>query len=353
MDALREAAVCAYMGTHLADGLELEHISPRSLLERKVSAAFPKSASFAHLMRLRCPQGSAVPWSDHMKTAERLGPDDNDVVSMCGGEGRVYCGFEYGHIKAFSCVVGAIEIWSVQAHVGEVNTLVEIRGKIVSGSEGMSGNLRVWDAEDGTFVKDLCGHIEHVNHLRVVGEWLVSTSDDSTCRVWNIRDDPWTSERTIATVGLTGNAEVYNGSVIVGSESGAIHMWDIGTGAKVRAMDGHKSPVLALLVYMGKLFSSSKDKTIRVWDLSTGECAQTKDTNFPAYYMAMDGENLIVSTYDGVKHGYVSVFDTEYMQRDRNVNQQERQRPSPILCAFQRLFVGNGRWLHSCMAASH
>ena len=52
MDALREAAVCAYMGTHLADGLDLEHIPPSSLLERKVSAAFPKRDSFAHLMRL-------------------------------------------------------------------------------------------------------------------------------------------------------------------------------------------------------------------------------------------------------------------------------------------------------------
>ena len=59
MDALREAAVCAYMGTHLADGLDLEHIPPSSLLERKVSAASPKAtqtapkrAYFAHLMRL-------------------------------------------------------------------------------------------------------------------------------------------------------------------------------------------------------------------------------------------------------------------------------------------------------------
>jgi WD40 repeat protein len=296
-------------------------------------------------------QGSSVPWRNYVKTAESLVGGGNDVVCMCGDrDGGIYCGFEDGNVRGYT--IGApkvVESWSgYGGH--EVKALVCIGGNLVSGCGGASGNMRVWRAADGAFVADLPGHIDTVYRLTARGELLLSTSKDGTCRIWDICGDPadWVSKRTIAAIGIGGNADVYNGGVVIGLSSGVIHMWDISTGAQVKTLEGHTARVLALLVCGNQLFSSGKDKTIRVWNLDTYECTWTSNMHRNAYYMAMEGDNLIVSLFDGYKSGGVHVYDTDHMTRDRSAAEVELIRPPPILCAFQRLYIGDGRWLHSC-----
>jgi WD40 repeat protein len=74
-----------------------------------------------------------------------------------------------------------------------------------------------------------------------------------------------------------------------GSEDNIIRLWDVLTGAELRALKGHPGSILSVALSPdGKtLASNSADSTIKLWDVSTGaELRTLKGHSFPVLEVA-------------------------------------------------------------------
>jgi WD40 repeat protein len=57
-----------------------------------------------------------------------------------------------------------------------------------------------------------------------------------------------------------------------GSWDGALHLWDLATGATLSVMEGHSNVVTHMVALdRDPALSASDDNTVRLWDLATSE----------------------------------------------------------------------------------
>lgn len=111
-------------------------------------------------------------------------------------------------------------------------------GRLASGTR--RGQVRLWNAAQGTFWTMARGHTEAVTALAACGQLLAAGSMDQTVCVWH-------TARLVCLFKLAGHSDQIS--------------------------------ALAFLPD-GKLVSSARDETIRGWDVSTGRCALTLNTKY-------------------------------------------------------------------------
>ena len=103
------------------------------------------------------------------------------------------------------------------------------------------------------------------------GEFVVSGGADGAVRVWDLA----TGAQLRALEGHSGAvwavALTPDGQVVSGGVDGAVRVWDLATGAQLRALEGHSGAVWAVaLTPDGQVVSGGVDGAVRVWDLATG-----------------------------------------------------------------------------------
>ena len=112
-------------------------------------------------------------------------------------------------------------------------------------------NLRIWDSENGSLLRTLCGHTHAISSIVVANveadPIIVSGSGDSTVRVWNF------SNGKLLRV-LVGHTLKVNSVCVV-------QLGDLNNGG---------IPVTVAV-------SGSEDCSIRMWDVVTGECSSILD----------------------------------------------------------------------------
>jgi WD40 repeat protein len=139
------------------------------------------------------------------------------------------------------------------------------------------------------------------------GQRILSTSDDSTIRVWDSR----TGALTLGPlVGHTAWVFVAlfspNGKHIVsGSHDKTIRFWDAYQGhVHLEPLRGHKDVVLSVSFMPdgSKIASGSIDRTIRIWNASTGRAIRTlTDDDLDWVYtiaFSPDGKHLVSGSRD-------------------------------------------------------
>ena len=151
--------------------------------------------------------------------------------------------------------------------VDDVMALAVWEGQMISGHNSWS--VRVWDVSTGKLRQELGGHSSRVCSLCVVGSRLASGSDDrrtNTCiKVWAIgagsewRCDDILTGHTGGVVSLAG----WEGKLISGSDDSTIRVWELETGRLDATLTGHRGSVRGLLVHGARLF-------ILVWSLGRG-----------------------------------------------------------------------------------
>jgi WD40 repeat protein len=119
--------------------------------------------------------------------------------------------------------------------------------------------------------------------LVVHGDKLISSSMDSTIKVWNT--DTWACEHTIeghgggVRSGGVRSLVVHGDKLFSGSEDFTIKVWSTGTWACERTLgssnanedmlsddeDVNDAAVMALVVHGDKLLSGCYDRAVRVW----------------------------------------------------------------------------------------
>lgn len=151
------------------------------------------------------------------------------------------------------------------------------KDKIVSGSRDWS--IKLWDLSkpksESPLVLTKTQHEGSVLCLRVSPDmsFIVSGSSDATCLIWSLPD--FTPKKRLE--GHTGGVLdvcVLDNYIVSSSRDTTIRVWDM-SGREVRRLVGHSGPVNALGSHEDRVVSASGDATIKLWNIVTGDCLRT------------------------------------------------------------------------------
>lgn len=171
---------------------------------------------------------------------------------------------------------------SWRQHAGNVYDLAWINNARILASASEDGKVRLWEATDGTWLKDLTGHTGFVLCLSASpdGQFLASGSTDATIRVWqvpsgNIERVIESHTRSVRSLSFSVPFVTDQGHVSLlasKSEDDTVRLWRTDSFSRVADLREPASgawfaglafhPELPVLATLG-----SKDRMIRVWDL--------------------------------------------------------------------------------------
>ena len=107
------------------------------------------------------------------------------------------------------------------------------------------------------------------------------------------------------TIGAVGAVAVTpdGGRAVSGSLDRTLRLWDLGTGQRVRTLEGHTSSVRAVALTPDgrRAVSGSGDHTLRLWDLESGQCLGTLEghtSSVRAVALTPDGRRALSASDD-------------------------------------------------------
>ncbi|TFY66244.1 hypothetical protein EVG20_g4846 [Dentipellis fragilis] len=179
---------------------------------------------------------------------------------------------------------------------------------IVSGSN--NGTVQTWDAQTGTELIKINGHIDSVNSVMFSsdGKYIVSGSDDKTICIWEAQSGAKLNSMKEHLAPVNSVAFSPDGKYIVsGSRDTTIHIWDTQSGAEIRKIDIHKDWVNSVVFLPdGKyIVSGSEHATICIWDAqSDAELSRMKEHIAPVTSVAFssDGKHIVSGSDDTTIH---------------------------------------------------
>ena len=181
--------------------------------------------------------GSLVVWNmDSQKELGRLVGHDADITAVAAR----------GNLAVSAQDSGPHRIWNLETMqcattlpgMHDTFSLCCMEGRVLLGS--VDGPIQLWDiaASAPVALPDLEGHTEALYSIKASDNMVLSSSEDSTARLWDLR-----------------------------------------TGRCVRTMDGHCRTAGVWSVdmdgYCHTAVSGSSDKTVKLWDLGSGRCCAT------------------------------------------------------------------------------
>jgi WD40 repeat protein len=146
-----------------------------------------------------------------------------------------------------------------------------------------SGDIHIYNINDGNLVSSLKGHTSDVYDLvQLSDDLLASSSLDKTVRIWNLTTNTCKFILTgHTTYGVVVLKQITPSILASGSGDRTIKLWDITSGQLIRTLTGHTDWIwwsVDLLNNGQTLVSGSSDQTIKLWNWSTGECFSTIKT---------------------------------------------------------------------------
>ena len=268
-------------------------------------------------------KGMDVAWGEYAEGRRQHRPvrGKQDVLSLCGSEGRVYGGLSDGIVMEWEqSTLQERQRLRCEGQVGLVVCMAACGGLVISGHGQGDYCVRVWNAATGSCDHVLRGHTSSVRCVATWEEYLVSGSWDTTVKVWGMRGAvPWPCLGTITVHTDAVNAIiVWEGRVISGSLDKKIHVCDIVTRQHEATLDAHIQWLQALVVCGRTLLSTGDDVTIGVWVVGTWDFVRRLrvSEHVPdalwCYCLAVSGSTLLCggARKDGTS-GFVVVFDAE------------------------------------------
>ncbi len=174
----------------------------------------------------------------------------------------------WSHPKADESCIGILK-----EHNNFIGSIVPYtKKKFVSSSEDCQ--MIVWDLESKKSTKILTVHAEPINYMCLSpdGNQLISASDDSTLKLWDI--NTWEVICTFeGHTDYVSKAAIAPGGLVVSvSKDQTVKVWDSNTGYCLHTLQGHNSWVYMLAVSPdgSKAITASVNGTMIVWDLING-----------------------------------------------------------------------------------
>lgn len=181
----------------------------------------------------------------------------------------------------------SIRIWPPQAsrklefkkaHAGPITGLALGGGNLAYSASG-DRTVKSWNLEIGGEVASFAGHSEGVNAVAISPDdrWLASGSDDTTIKIWPIKDGKLDPDREPITLekhkkAVTCLTFTPDGKrLISGSQDQTLMVWNWQKGSMDFMIPGHKNWITSILLLDAKtLLTASDDLNVCAWDLETG-----------------------------------------------------------------------------------
>ena len=135
--------------------------------------------------------------------------------------------------------------------------------------------LQIVSFEDGEVIEQLTGHEDSITGVDCSsdGGLIVSSSVDSTAKVWQKKDGQFTEAGSLSHSSpvLAIALSPSNGHVVTGLENNNVCLWHLKDQKLIRAMS-HKSAVTGVAFSNDetKVASASRDRTAKIWSVGSG-----------------------------------------------------------------------------------
>ncbi|KAM4523763.1 apoptotic protease-activating factor 1 [Fundulus diaphanus] len=144
------------------------------------------------------------------------------------------------------------------------------------------GNVQVLELPSGKLLATLPGHTKTVLHCQFCqdGETLVTSSEDTTIRVWKWRSGECKvlqgHKEQVRCFSLLGES-TNEPKLLSWSFDGTVKVWDVESGEKLQDIAAHQGAILSCHVSPDRcLFATtSADKTAKLWSCESWQCAFT------------------------------------------------------------------------------
>ncbi|CAL1538474.1 unnamed protein product [Lymnaea stagnalis] len=211
--------------------------------------------------------------------------------------------------------------------------LADSKSYLLSCSE--DSTVRLWNMSSQTNTSIYKGHSSAVWDMNISSTdvWFASCSHDTTAKLW-------TFDRTFplrSFIGHTFDVDCIefhpnNNYIATGSGDKTVRFWCISEGRTVRLLQGHRGSVLALAFSPdGKLLASAgEDRRIRVWDLGTGNVLKDlRGHTDTVFALAFDENSSLLAS--GGSDCCVRLWD---VKRTTDTHQVEGHSSPELLGAF-------------------
>eukprot|EP00118_Oscarella_pearsei_P021031 m.233716 g.233716 ORF g.233716 m.233716 type:complete len:350 (+) comp40097_c1_seq4:23-1072(+) len=225
-------------------------------------------------------RGGALLPSGPTRTSSLQAP----IMLLTGHEGEIYSAkfSPNGDILASAGFERLIYLWNVFGECENFAVLKGHAGAIMELHFSTDGNnmfscatdktVAVWDTESGNRIKKLRGHTGFVNSCcpsRRGDQMIVSGSDDSTVKLWDVRTkEPVQSfgcSYQVTSVCFNDTAE----QIMSGGLDNDIKVWDLRKNDVLYSLTGHADTITGLKLSPdgSYLLSNAMDNAVIIWDI--------------------------------------------------------------------------------------
>jgi len=186
-------------------------------------------------------------------------------LSMGSVPRHAMIGRQDGEIRLMDMRTPVTIVRTFFGHTGAITGL-DFNGDILVSSSSDS-TARVWDFGTGTCIHQLKGHYSDVSSVKLDDNKIVTGSYDETIRYWDIASGKC-RQKMMFPMGMVSSVQTDGSELIAGSLCNKVHVYDSTTGELRYALhgrDGHEKGVNKVLANKGQSFSCSNDMTIKVW----------------------------------------------------------------------------------------
>lgn len=174
------------------------------------------------------------------------------------------------------------------------------------GSKGNTPFTHLVSRQNGVLPAPATPSIYHggsVLCLQYDDDLMVTGSSDTTCIMWDMRDDyrPILRLRkhTAGVLDVCFDAK----HVVSCSKDTTICLWDRGTGNLLRTLVAHRGPVNAVQLRGNLVVSASGDGVAKLWNLNSGHCIKefpSKDRGLACVEFSLDSRTILTGGNDQV-----------------------------------------------------
>lgn len=181
--------------------------------------------------------------------------------------------------------------------------------------------IKVWDMTLGKEIASFTAHEDEINslHYSPDGRYLISSSDDSTVRIWNAYD--YSLLKTIRSKKPEWDAIFTPDTkqIVAGGKDSLIKFIDLASGDITRTLKLHKGAISTLQfspVNEEVLFSSGTDSTIYKWDLTDNSMDHWYREKGKIIYMGISNNGRYM--YNVTNRGFINIWDLEVSKKVHN-----------------------------------
>uniref|UniRef100_UPI00398E8893 apoptotic protease-activating factor 1 isoform X2 n=1 Tax=Pristiophorus japonicus TaxID=55135 RepID=UPI00398E8893 len=216
--------------------------------------------------------------SDNKKCLQLINGKTGNVMSQSEVQDsriRCCCLNQHVNLAAFGCADGILKVGVKSAkfvlqNIGWKRQQFQQSLLIAVGLE--NGTVKVLELPSGKILRTLIGHMKCVQRCQFTsdGKTLISSSDDSTIRVWN-----WHTKECIVLEGHTEQVKNFKllskSQLLSWSFDGTVKVWNLISGEMLKSFECHDGAVLSCDASPNgsKVASASADKSAKIWSLNS------------------------------------------------------------------------------------